>query len=211
MAMSSAHRLAVVLIDRLASVAARASAPTRSTPGSPWRKPRSEASDQVMVCVSAVALIRLLFPFPTFPQGTRRSAPRNCRQHSLVCSHVSIPPAPFVRPGDSTARPLRARQVRVEPRGRAALILASRPGRWARLPGAVPTADRRPRRPPMAGGGLPDGATASLAGLRPGDGCLLRPEEPGWAAVLAQSRPGRGISDSRRQAWPYAPTQPEDR
>src|SRR5690242_11723480 len=40
-AVSIAHCLAVVLMDRLASVAARASAPTRSTPGSPCRKPRN--------------------------------------------------------------------------------------------------------------------------------------------------------------------------
>ena len=47
MARSSANRLAVVLIERVASVAARASAPTWSTPGSPWRKRRSAASDAV--------------------------------------------------------------------------------------------------------------------------------------------------------------------
>src|SRR4029077_19728038 len=41
MAVSSAHCLAVVLMDRLASAAGRASAPTRSTPGSPCRKPRN--------------------------------------------------------------------------------------------------------------------------------------------------------------------------
>src|SRR5271165_2408286 len=57
MAASSAHCLAVVLMDRLASMAARASAPTRSTPGSPCRKLRSEACDQAAVCVSAGALI----------------------------------------------------------------------------------------------------------------------------------------------------------
>ena len=56
-AVSSAHCLAVVLMDRLASMAARASAPTRSTPGSPCRNPRSEASDQAALCVSAGALI----------------------------------------------------------------------------------------------------------------------------------------------------------
>src|ERR1700749_1635767 len=49
-AMSSAHCLAVVLMDRLASVAARASAPTRSTPGSPCRKPRNSP----MACVGAL-------------------------------------------------------------------------------------------------------------------------------------------------------------
>src|SRR5579862_8857064 len=54
-AVSSAHRLAVVLIDRLASMAARASAPTSSTPGSPCRNPRSEVPERT--CVSAGALI----------------------------------------------------------------------------------------------------------------------------------------------------------
>src|SRR5579862_1055764 len=57
MAVSRPHCLAVVLMDRLASMAARASAPTRSTPGSPCRNPRSEAWDQVTLCVSAGALI----------------------------------------------------------------------------------------------------------------------------------------------------------
>src|SRR5215471_4697084 len=65
MAVSSAHCLAVVLIDRLASMAARASAPTRSTPGSPCRKPRSDACDQITLRVSAGALIgdSLLRPY----------------------------------------------------------------------------------------------------------------------------------------------------
>src|SRR5215475_2900205 len=44
MAVSSAHCLAVVLMDRLASMAARASAPTRSTPGSPCKRPRSSGT-----------------------------------------------------------------------------------------------------------------------------------------------------------------------
>src|ERR1700693_5547696 len=56
-AVSSAHCLAVVLTDRLASMAARASAPTWSTPGSPCRNPLSEVSDQGPVCVLAGALI----------------------------------------------------------------------------------------------------------------------------------------------------------
>ena len=47
MARSMAYALAVVLIDRVPRVAARASAPTWSTPGSPCRKRRSEASDAV--------------------------------------------------------------------------------------------------------------------------------------------------------------------
>src|ERR1700733_5076923 len=54
MAASSAHCLAVVLMDLLASMAARACAPTSSTPGSPCRNPRNEASDQVGVSASAL-------------------------------------------------------------------------------------------------------------------------------------------------------------
>src|SRR5215471_2988989 len=58
MAVSSAHCLAVVLMDRLASMAARASAPTRSTPGSPCRKPRNSG----MACVGALIGDSLLSP-----------------------------------------------------------------------------------------------------------------------------------------------------
>ena len=46
-ARSRANSLAVVLIERVPSVAARASAPTWSTPGSPWRNRRSAASEAV--------------------------------------------------------------------------------------------------------------------------------------------------------------------
>src|SRR3954452_16624134 len=47
MAVSIAHALAVVLIERVPSWAARASAPTWSTPGRPWRKARNAESDRV--------------------------------------------------------------------------------------------------------------------------------------------------------------------
>ena len=47
-ARSIANSLAVVLIERVPRVAARASAPTWSTPGRPCRKRRSEDSDEVM-------------------------------------------------------------------------------------------------------------------------------------------------------------------
>ena len=47
MARSMAYALAVVLIERVPRPAARASAPTWSTPGSPCRKRRSEASERV--------------------------------------------------------------------------------------------------------------------------------------------------------------------
>jgi hypothetical protein len=42
MAMSMAHALEVVLMDRVPRVVARAFAPTSSTPGRPWRKRRIE-------------------------------------------------------------------------------------------------------------------------------------------------------------------------
>src|SRR5438270_5148783 len=64
-AVSIAHCLAVVLIDLLASMAARASAPTRSTPGSPCRNSRRE--EPVMVG----ALMRLL---PSCCDHRRRAA-----------------------------------------------------------------------------------------------------------------------------------------
>jgi hypothetical protein len=43
-----AQALAVVLMDRVPREAARASAPTWSTPGSPWRNLRSVSSFLVM-------------------------------------------------------------------------------------------------------------------------------------------------------------------
>ena len=46
-ARSRANSLAVVLMDRVPRAAARASAPTWSTPGSPCRKRRRDASDWV--------------------------------------------------------------------------------------------------------------------------------------------------------------------
>lgn len=60
MARSSAHALADVLIERVASVAARISAPTWSTPGSPVTKRRRADSDEVtspsgLVAVAAAA------------------------------------------------------------------------------------------------------------------------------------------------------------
>src|SRR3954451_5371951 len=46
-AVSMAQALAVVLIDRVPSIATRDSAPTWSTPGRPWRNARNAASDRV--------------------------------------------------------------------------------------------------------------------------------------------------------------------
>src|SRR5262245_8557752 len=55
-ARSRANCLAVVLIDRVASPAARASTPTWSTPGSPCRNRRNVAADTVTSARSAVAV-----------------------------------------------------------------------------------------------------------------------------------------------------------
>ena len=48
---------------------------------------------------------------------------------------------------------------------------------------------------PVAGRRFPDGPAAGAAGLRRGDDGVLRPGQPGPAAVLAQSRARRGIPD----------------
>jgi hypothetical protein len=61
-AVSMAQALAVVLMLRVASAAARASAPTWSTPGSPCRKRRSEAPSLITSAVEAnptIVLIRI--------------------------------------------------------------------------------------------------------------------------------------------------------
>src|SRR3954447_12691123 len=47
MAVSIAQAFAVVLIERVPSTAVRASAPTWSTPGRPWRKARNAESERV--------------------------------------------------------------------------------------------------------------------------------------------------------------------
>ncbi len=53
-----AHCFAVVLIERVDSVATRASAPTWSTPGRPWRKRRKLESDEVISSGSIVRSTR---------------------------------------------------------------------------------------------------------------------------------------------------------
>ncbi|GHA67260.1 hypothetical protein GCM10010305_06640 [Streptomyces termitum] len=51
-----AYALAVVLIERVPRDAARASRPTASTPGSPWRKRRNVLSDAVTSAKAAAAV-----------------------------------------------------------------------------------------------------------------------------------------------------------
>jgi hypothetical protein len=81
------------------------------------------------------------------------------------------------------------------------------------LPAAVPAAHPGPGGAPVAGRRLPHGAAAGAAGLRPGDGRVLRPAEPGRAAVVAQGRAARGIPDNRaaRAAMGPGAAQPENR
>ena len=129
-------------------------------------------------------------PRPSGRGGNAASPPRKCQWYSLVCSHVPVPAAPHARPGSGAAGPLRPRPVRMEPGRRATRPLAPGPQGRAGLPGAVPPAHRRPGRAPVAGRRLPDGPAAGAARLRPGDDGVLRPGEPGRAAVVAQGRAG---------------------
>ena len=56
-AISIAHCLAVVLIDLVESVAVRASAPTWSTPGRPWRNRRRLESLAVRSAIGSRAVV----------------------------------------------------------------------------------------------------------------------------------------------------------
>ena len=106
-ARSIAHALAVVLIDRVDRVAARASAPTWSTPGRPCRNRRSEASEAVMSATSG----------PVEAARDRRRSGR-CHRRSLAPSRS----APVRRGVPSGRRPRRRRPVR---RGGAVRVLVS--------------------------------------------------------------------------------------
>src|SRR6266702_3604207 len=148
---------------------------------------------------SSIVVIRIAAWSPR-PSGRDRNAaspPRECRWWSLVCSYVPIPPAAHARPGGGAAWPLRPRPVRVEPRGRAASALAPGSDERSRTPGAVPAAHRGPGGAPVAGRGLADGSAAGAEGLRQGDSRVLRPAEPGWATVVAQGGPERGVPRRR--------------
>src|SRR5262249_26381871 len=95
------------------------------------------------------------------PGSNAASPPQKCQECSLVCSYVSVPPAPRARPGGGAARALQPCPVHVEPGHRAARPLASGPQGRARLPGAVPSAHGRAEGAPLAGRGPADGAAAS--------------------------------------------------
>ena len=75
-AVSSAHALLVVLMLRVASTAARASAPTWSTPGRPCRKRRSEVSSRVASPSAATSppngLLRVALTAPVYGRRANR-------------------------------------------------------------------------------------------------------------------------------------------
>src|SRR5215211_9049612 len=75
-----------------------------------------------------------------------------------------LPAVPHTRAGGGAVGPLRARPVRVEPGGGAAVLVAARPPS-ARAHRAVPAAHRGSRRVPVAGGGQRDHSAAGAAGL----------------------------------------------
>src|SRR4249919_314306 len=85
MTRSSAHFLAVVLIDRVASRATRFSAPTWSTPGSPWRKRFSEASDATTSSNGPAVSPEVMWS--TIPPGVSgRPGRRDLRDWALAAS-----------------------------------------------------------------------------------------------------------------------------
>ena len=84
-AVSSAHALLVVLMLRVASPAARASAPTWSTPGRPCRNRRSDVSSRVASCSAATSPPKGLLRVALTPAvyGERESPDRAVREHVL--------------------------------------------------------------------------------------------------------------------------------
>src|SRR5690606_38768558 len=68
----------------------------------------------------------------------------------LRWSHVEVSDVPHAAAGAADASALRARPVRVEPRCRTAVVLASGPQVRARVRRAVPPAHRGPRRVRLA-------------------------------------------------------------
>src|SRR5580658_3999795 len=169
-------------------------------------------SPSTAASIAMVIMIAAWGPRPSGRGGNAASPPRKCRYGSILCSYVPVPAHPHARPGSGATGPLRARPVRLEPRRRAALLVAPRPEKRAGLPGTVPAAHPGPRRAPVAGRRLPDGPAAGAAGLHPGHGRVLRPGQPGQAAVVAQGRAARGVPDHRaRAAVGRAAAQPENR
>jgi hypothetical protein len=111
-----------------------------------------------------------------------------------MCSYVQVSAYPIARRESSDAAgSLRARPVRLEPRGRAAPALAPGPRERTCLPGAMPTAYRGPVGQPVAGRRSPDGAAAGAARFHQGDGEFLRRQaRPPVVAQIVGHRPRVG-------------------
>ena len=200
MAVSSAHCLAVVLMDRLASMAARASAPTRSTPGSPCRNPRSEASDQVRLRVRWRAHRRLP-PLGSFLPAPRDvCSARKCRASQNVgatTDNAAMDLKGTICPGDRRCGRDRRRDRGTARRGGHARG-HRRSGREGRAGHRRP--DRRVVRP--RGCQRPGPASARLSTPRPGRrtgqqrrrhrGAVLPGGGPGEVGADARTEPARG-------------------
>ena len=110
--------------------------------------------------------------------------------------------------GSRAARALRPRPVRVEPGRGAAVLVAAGPGQRAVTSGADAAARGGQGRRAVAAGGVILGPAAGPAGLRHGDGRVLRPAEPGRETVVPVPARHAGVRDPGRQD---PPAQPEPR
>src|ERR1017187_3036989 len=186
---------------------------------------QADLADKIPYSLSTISMVEALHRAPTrdlaghLDRGVETSAfrpgrkcrvtSRKCQWCPIVCSYVPVPAAPHARPAGGAAGPLRPRPVRMEPGRRTALPLAPRPAGRAGLPGAAPAAHPGASRAPVAARRLPYSAAASPARLRSGDGRVLRPGQPGRAAVLAQGWAARGIPHrGARSAMGRAPRVP---
>src|SRR5262249_62089291 len=134
-------------------------------------KLRVRASWRGKLILAAVIGCTAWRPRPSGWEGNRRFTSSPECQWSLVDSnHVPVPAQADARAGDYPAPALRPRPLRVEPRHRAAVLVAGRSRRHPRILCAGRPADRGPRRVRLARQGKPDGPAAGPARLRPGHG-----------------------------------------
>ena len=194
--MSIAHALAVVLILRVASAAARASAPTWSTPGRPCRNRRSDASSRV-----------------TSPQIEPRSSGRAHRRpvvdasgRRLGCALVQtvVVDHPIVQARLTVMRDERSSnaEFRAALRELATLLVyeATRDLAIDRMPITTPVgADdgHRDRQPAAAGAG---------AAGRPGHGRGRVQPAAGVADGLRRAGPRRADPRAARRTWRRCPS-----
>ena len=217
-ARSIAHALASVLIERVPSIAARASAPTSSTPGRPCSQRRSAWASEGARPQSAAGLGRARRAVAGqwgHGHGPCHRA-RECHPHRGVADRGVAGSRGRADPGDEASRrePMRpgpataaARPARAEPRGgvRAGRCAGtagrsagprgswSSTGRWPRAPGRTGRPRRAPRR----------GRTRVVArqGMRVGLGPYDEPSS-GRPAVVADDGGVRGRKPLRRHAAP---------